>query len=151
MKIGRQAKIIELISRNKIETQEELCARLISEGYNITQATVSRDIRNLKLTKLVGPGGKQYYAVMPGSTDYTQKYRNILRDGFISCEPAMNLLVIKTIPGMAMPVAAAMDAMNFEEIVGCIAGDDTVMIATRSAEDATVLSDKVNDIAHSSK
>ena len=147
MKVGRQAKIIELIGKFEIETQEELCALLNKEGYMVTQATVSRDIRNLKLTKVVGENGKQKYSVMPNSIDFTQKYLSILRDGFISCDMAQNILVIKTVSGMAMAVATAIDALSFNEVVGCIAGDDTIMAAIRTVDDCVVVMNKLRDIA----
>lgn len=145
MKVGRQAKIIELIGRYDVETQEELCDLLNREGYEVTQATVSRDIRELKLTK-VAHGGKQCYRVLPGHIDFTQKYLNILRDGFISMDMAQNILVIKTVAGMAMAVAAALDAMKWNEVVGCIAGDDTILCAIRSTEDTVKVMDKIGRI-----
>ena len=145
MKVGRQAKIIELIGRYDVETQEELCDLLNREGYEVTQATVSRDIRELKLTK-VAHGGKQCYRVLPGHIDFTQKYLNILRDGFISMDMAQNILVIKTVAGMAMAVAAAIDAFHFKEVVGCIAGDDTIMMAIRSVDDCLEVMKRLRDI-----
>lgn len=142
MKTRRQAKILELISKNSIETQEELSDYLEKEGYQVTQATVSRDIRELKLTKLAMSGGKQkYVALVETSEDLSEKYTRIFRDGFLSMDMAQNILVIKTVAGMAMAVAAALDAMHLHEIVGCIAGDDTIMCAIRSNEDTiTVIS-----------
>lgn len=142
MKTRRQAKILELISKNDIETQEELSDYLEREGYQVTQATVSRDIRELKLTKLAMSGGKQkYVALIETSEDLSEKYTRIFRDGFLSMDMAQNILVIKTVSGMAMAVAAALDAMHLHEIVGCIAGDDTIMCAVRSNEDTiTVMS-----------
>ena len=126
MKTQRHAKIIELISKYSIETQEELAARLQEAGYQVTQATVSRDIRELKLTKMASEDGRQKYMVYQERDDVTnQKYVRVLRDGFLSMDMAQNILVIKTVSGMAMAVAAALDAMRWSEIVGCIAGDDT--------------------------
>lgn len=134
MKVGRQAKIIELIGKYDIETQEELCAKLNSEGYDVTQATVSRDIRALKLTKVTGSNGRSVYRTVSANTDFSQKYLNILKNGYVSMDMAQNILVVKTVSGMAMAVAAAIDAMNFKEVVGCIAGDDTIMIAIRTVD-----------------
>ena len=134
MKVGRQAKIIELIGRYDVETQEELCDLLNQEGYDVTQATVSRDIRELRLTK-VNHNGKQSYKALPGNVDLSRKYLNILKDGYVSMDMAQNLLVVKTVSGMAMAVAAAIDSLQFREIVGCIAGDDTIMLAIRSVDD----------------
>ncbi|MBR1390269.1 MAG: arginine repressor [Lachnospiraceae bacterium] len=140
MKTGRQAKILELIQKNEIETQEELSARLEEEGYHVTQATVSRDIRELKLTKVALENGRQkYVALAENGGDMSQKFVRVFRDGFVSVDVAQNILVIKTVPGMAMAVAAALDTMNYREIVGSIAGDDTIMCAVRSAEDAAAL------------
>ena len=133
MKVSRHAKIIELISQNDIETQEELAERLNDAGFKVTQATVSRDIRDLKLTKVSVDGGRQKYVVLkPEEDGMSEKYIRVLRDGYISMDMAQNILVIKTVSGMAMAVAAAVDAMKWKEVVGCIAGDDTIMCAVRS-------------------
>lgn len=146
MKVGRQAKIIELIGRYEIETQEDLCARLNAEGYDVTQATVSRDIRALKLTKVMQPDGKQCYKVIPGTADFTKKYLNILRAGFVSADMAQNILVVKTVSGMAMAVATAIDALDFHEVVGTIAGDDTLMLAIRSVDDCLEVMKKLRAV-----
>ncbi len=139
MKISRQSKILELISRKQVETQEELCSLLNAEGYEVTQATVSRDIRALKLTKLTDSDGKQYYAAIKDNSGRKEKYLNILREGFVSADTAQNLLVVKTASGMAMAVAAAIDHMEYSEVVGSIAGDDTIMIAIHTAEEAQLV------------
>ena len=146
MKVGRQAKIIELIGRYEIETQEELCDLLNREGYDVTQATVSRDIRALKLTKATHPNGKQCYQLLPGHVDLSRKYLNILRDGFVSMDMAQNILVVKTVSGMAMAVAAAVDHLQFNEVVGCIAGDDTIMLAIRSVDDCLEVMKRMREI-----
>ncbi|MCI5874179.1 MAG: arginine repressor [Clostridiales bacterium] len=147
MKTRRQAKILELISKNDIETQEELSDYLEKEGYQVTQATVSRDIRELKLTKLSMSGGRQkYVALVETSEDLSEKYTRIFRDGFMSMDMAQNILVIKTVSGMAMAVAAALDAMHLHEIVGCIAGDDTIMCAIRSNEDTIAVMSRLRKI-----
>ena len=136
MKILRQAKIVELVSSRSIETQEELAELLAAAGFSVTQATISRDIRELKLTKVPGAGGRQKYAVLKQSVGgLDQKYVLVLKNSFVSMEPAENILVIKTVSGMAMAVGAAVDHLNIPEIVGCIAGDDTVMCAIRRRED----------------
>lgn len=135
MKGSRHTKIVELIGKYQIETQEELAEYLNQAGFHVTQATVSRDIRDLKLTKVPAANGRQRYAVLQGDTDaMAEKYVRIFRDGFSSMDMAQNILVIKTAAGMAMAVAAALDAMHFSEIVGCIAGDDTIMCAVRTVE-----------------
>ena len=147
MKVNRHAKIVELVNKYHIETQEELADRLNQEGYKVTQATVSRDIRNLKLTKVQTENGRQKYAVLQKTENkLTEKYGRILRDGFISMDVAQNILVIKTVSGMAMAVAAAIDDMNWHEVVGCIAGDDTIMCAIRTVEDAEVVMEKFRQI-----
>ena len=144
MKIKRQTKILELIKKYEIETQEDLSAYLEKEGFQVTQATVSRDIRELKLTKVsLGNGKQKYIALLETNEDLSQKYERIFRDGFISMDIAQNILVVKTVPGMAMAVAAALDALQIQEIVGSIAGDDTIMCAVRSTEDAIVVIDKL--------
>ena len=136
MKTKRQAKMLELIKKHEIETQEELSDYLQKEGYQVTQATVSRDIRELKLTKVAMSNGKQKYVVLTDSNeDLSEKYTRVFHDGFVSMDMAQNILVIKTVSGMAMAVAVALDAMHLHEIVGCIAGDDTIMCAVRSVED----------------
>lgn len=147
MKISRQSKITELINKYDIETQEDLAERLMKDGYNVTQATVSRDIRELKLTKVSLDGGRQKYIVLqktePGMSE---KYARVLRDGFVSMDMAQNIMVIKTVPGMAMAVAAALDALRMNSIVGCIAGDDTVMCAIRTKEDTIAVMEKLNKL-----
>ena len=136
MKTKRQAKMLELIRKHEIETQEELSDYLQKEGYQVTQATVSRDIRELKLTMVAMNNGRQKYAALTdNSEDLSEKYIRVFRDGFVSMDMAQNILVIKTVSGMAMAVAAAIDAMHLHEIVGCIAGDDTIMCAVRSVDD----------------
>ena len=147
MKIERHAKIVDLIHKYEIETQVELAELLNKEGFRVTQATVSRDIRELKLTKISLPGGKQKYALMQEhGIGMNEKYLRILKDGFSSMVMAQNILVIKTVSGMAMAVAAALDAMHWAEIAGCIAGDDTIMCAIRSADDTLIVMEKIKKI-----
>lgn len=147
MKVNRHAKIVELVNKYHIETQEELADRLNQEGYKVTQATVSRDIRDLKLTKVQTEVGRQKYAVIQKTENkLTEKYGRILRDGFVSMDSAQNILVIKTVSGMAMAVAAAIDDMNWHEVVGCIAGDDTIMCAIRTVEDVEYVMEKFRQI-----
>ncbi len=139
---GRQEKILDIIINKSIETQEELTSELKKEGFDVTQATVSRDIRKMKLTKVADAFGRlRYVAYSETNEDLDEKYIRILKDGFISMDNAQNILVIKTVSGMAMAVAAALDHIKFGEIVGSIAGDDTIMCAIRSVEDvANVMS-----------
>jgi len=147
VKVERHSKIVELIGKYEIETQEELAERLNAAGYRVTQATVSRDIRELKLSKVQSENGKQHYVVLQNRGSFSDKYIRILRDGYLSADMAQNILVIKTVSGMAMAVAAALDAMHFHEIVGCIAGDDTIMCAVRSVDDTILLMDKIRKLA----
>lgn len=152
MKVSRHAKIIELISQHNIETQEELADRLNSAGFKVTQATVSRDIRDLKLTKISVDGGRQKYVVLkPEDDGLNEKYVRVLRDGFASMDMAQNILVIKTVSGMAMAVAVAVDAMKWHEVVGCIAGDDTIMCAIRTVEETKSVMDKIRKIVSKGK
>ena len=147
MKTKRQTKMLELIKKHDIETQEELSDYLEREGFQVTQATVSRDIRELKLTKVAMGNGRQKYVVLPeNNEDMSEKYIRVFRDGFISMDMAQNILVIKTVSGMAMAVAAALDALKIHEIVGCIAGDDTIMCAVRSVEDTIAVIDRLRKI-----
>ena len=147
MKTERHAKIIDLISRYDIETQEDLAEYLKREGLNVTQATISRDIRELKLTKVSLSGGRQKYTLMyDGMSGMNEKYLRVLRDGFISMDMAQNILVVKTVSGMAMAVAAALDAMHWNEIAGCIAGDDTIMCAVRSVDETLQVMGKIRKI-----
>lgn len=151
MKVNRHAKIVELIMTHDIETQEELADYLNAAGFPTTQATVSRDIRDLKLTKVPTGNGRQKYMILrTPDEDLSEKYRRVLKDGYISMDMAQNILVVKTISGMAMAVAAAIDAMNWNEVVGCIAGDDTIMCAIRTVEDTTNVMDKISKIVFES-
>lgn len=147
LKKTRLRKIVEIIENRDVETQEELAGYLKEAGFAVTQATISRDIRELRLTKLPTGDGRQKYAVLKQEDGHMgDKYIRVLHDGFISMDMAQNILVIRTISGMAMAVAAALDAMKFPEIVGCIAGDDTIMAAVRTVEDTQALMDKLHSM-----
>ena len=147
MKTNRQSKIIEIIQKNEVETQDELSALLEKDGFRVTQATVSRDIRELKLTKIPTAGGRQKYAVITDAPEnLSKKYERVLREGFLSMDMAQNILVIKTAPGMAMAVCAAIDALEWNEIVGSIAGDDTIMCAIRTVDDTYAVMKKIRRI-----
>lgn len=149
MKASRHAKILEIIGKYEVETQEELVARLVREGYAVTQATVSRDIRELKLTKVqVGRGRQKYASIVEPQKDLS-KYIRVFKDGFRSMDMAQNILVIKTVSGMAMAVAAALDAMDCHEIVGSIAGDDTIMCAIRTVDDTVALMKRLRKLMDS--
>ena len=147
MKTKRQTKMLELIKKHDIETQEELSDYLQKEGYQVTQATVSRDIRELKLTKVAMSNGRQKYAALTeANEDLSEKYTRVFRDAFVSMDMAQNILVIKTVSGLAMAVAAAIDAMHLHEIVGCIAGDDTIMCAVRSVDDTIAVMSRLRKL-----
>ena len=147
MKQGRHEKILSLIGQYEICTQEELAEYLGNDGFRVTQATVSRDIRQLNLTKIQGPDGKsRYSAAVAGERKLGEKYVRVLKEGTVSIEEASNLLVIKTVSGMAMAVAAALDALKFPEVLGCIAGDDTIMCALRNASDSRTVHEKIEKL-----
>lgn len=141
MKLDRHSMIIDLIKKNVISTQKELADALKDAGFEVTQATVSRDIRKLNLTKTLVNGVMRYVISLPDvqvrdlKLYNVDKYARIIKEGFISMDMAQNILVIKTVSGMAMAVCAAIDGLNMYEIVGTIAGDDTIMCAVRSVED----------------
>jgi len=128
LKTDRLRKILEIIKANKVETQEELTRLLREAGFNITQGTVSRDIRDLRLTKTAARGGRFFYTVPSETVDADI----ILTQGIISMELSLNILVIKTRAGMAMAVAASIDSIKDTGIIGTIAGDDTIFCALRS-------------------
>lgn len=144
MKLERHSQIIRLISKYDIETQEELAEKLNESGFQVTQATVSRDIRELKLTKIAKAGGRSKYAVLQSQDqEMSRKYVNVLKASFQSMDLAQNILVIRTVSGMAMAAAAALDEIKFQEIVGCIAGDNTIMCVSHSADEALLLMEKI--------
>ena len=147
MKTKRQTKILELIQKYDIETQEELSAYLTREGFQVTQATVSRDIRELKLTKIAMDNGRQRYAVLSDAdTGMAERLVRVLREGFVSMDYAGNILVIKTVSGMASAVGAAVDAIKLSEIIGSIAGDDTLMCVIRTEDDAVNIMNKLRKL-----
>ena len=145
MKARRQAKILELISQSEIDTQEELLRRLREAGFAVTQATVSRDMRELKLMKAVSPSGKyRYTAGREENPDLSEKLKTMLHDTAVSVASAGNLVVLKTHTGMAQAVCVALDAAHWEAVVGTLAGDDTIFAATHSAEAAQQLAARLS-------
>ena len=142
MKKGRHEAIIELIRNNDIENQSELAYRLQEKGYEVTQATVSRDIQKLNLIK-VKSNGKFKYAVVENVGDFEEKYIKIIIETVKLLDIAKNLLIVKTQSGMAMATAAALDGLVFDEIVGSLAGDDAIFIATKSDDSAMLLKNKL--------
>ena len=146
MKVARHEKIIELIHQYDIDTQEELASRLNEAGFKVTQATVSRDIRALKLTKVAGKDGKSRYAIINNeSGSLGEKYTRVLEDTLLSIDVGQNIIVIKTVSGMAM------DALKWPEILGCIAGDDTIMCAAKTADMALGAAEKLRSFVRLNK
>ncbi len=149
MKFQRQAKILDLIDRLEIETQEELTDQLRGFGYNTTQATVSRDIKELHLIKtLSAETGKYKYAVAAsGPADsFTNRLRNIFRECVTEINAAQNMVVIKTLPGLGQAAAMAIDAMRATEVVGTLGGDDTVFAVMKDNESAARFCEQAKDI-----
>jgi transcriptional regulator of arginine metabolism len=143
MKYNRHAKILELIENNDIVTQDELVEKLKEHGMDVTQATISRDIKELRLVKVMTPEGKVKYTAMSNDPkSLNEKLLTILRGGYVSSDYANNLLVVKTLPGLASAVASAIDSLGWPEIVGTIAGDDTVLIITRAERIAEEMQDR---------
>ncbi|OON95441.1 MAG: arginine repressor [Epulopiscium sp. Nele67-Bin005] len=135
MKEQRQSQILNLIREFDIETQEDLAERLEKDGFKVTQATISRDIRELKLTKMPNKENIQkYVAVVNSEPELSEKVINVFKAGFMSVNKAQNILVVKTLPGMGSAVGSAIDAFGYAEIVGTLAGDDTVFCAMRQNE-----------------
>ena len=144
MKTQRHSKIIELIKEYDIETQEELTEKLKDAGFDVTQATISRDIRELRLTKISASGGKQkYQAFLQDDSQISEKFIRVFKEGVINIDYAQNIIVIKTLNGMAMGVAAALDAMNNDEIMGTIAGDDNIFCVVKNEEKAIKIVEKL--------
>lgn len=149
MKNARHEQILKLIGEYEIETQEELAALLNRTGFQVTQATVSRDIRQLQLRKVQGPDGRQHYAAESAEDpNLAKRYQRVLRDSFVSVDVSGNILVIHTVSGMAMAAAAALDSLDWAELLGSIAGDDTIMAVIRSPEDAGAVTERLLAIAH---
>ncbi len=148
MKTQRHAQIIEFIQNKDIETQEELTLMLKESGFDTTQATVSRDIKELKLVKVPDERGKYKYAVKAKDDDIkvSAKFRTILEETVVRVDVSTSIAVIKTFPGMAQAAASAIDNMNWEEIVGTIAGDDTIFVALRTTDDALLLCKKIKEL-----
>ncbi len=142
MKSGRHAKILEIIAEYPVETQDEIISRLKDAGYKATQATISRDIKDLRLVKTLGSDGKyRYTSDTSRSADLRSNFEQLFSGSVISIDAAKNIVVIKTLSGMANAVCAAMDSTENSAIVGTIAGDDTIFVACRSDEDAGELTE----------
>ncbi len=144
MKSGRHAKILEIISEYPVETQDEIISRLKEAGYRATQATISRDIKDLRLVKTLGSDGRyRYISASTRKADLRSGFAQLFNNSVISIDRAQNIVVIKTLSGMANAVCAAMDATDNASVVGTIAGDDTIFAACRSNESALSLTDSL--------
>ena len=145
MKANRQKKILEIVNRFSVETQDDLIDRLSIEGFAVTQATISRDIRELQLTKtLTGKGTYRYVAPKKEDMAAGLKFNAALVDSIISVEYAQNLVVIKTYPGLANAIAGGIDNLSIAEVLGCVAGDDTILVATRNEATAKNFSERIH-------
>jgi len=142
----RQLKILELISEFDIETQDELAGLLIKSGIKVTQATVSRDIKDMKLIKTLGSNGKYKYTINKSDSDMSSSdnFFGILKDIVISAVCANNITVVKTRSGYAGAACEAIDSLEIKEILGTIAGDNTIFIATASEHDSQIITDFIN-------
>lgn len=148
MKYSRHAKILEIIEKSFIETQEEIAEKLKELGFDVTQATVSRDIKELRLIKVMTEDGRYKYAPFTQSENtISNKLLNIFSESFVSSDYANNIVILKTLPGMAQACASAIDSLKWPEIVGTIAGDDTVMIICRAEKIAEDLVNRFNKMA----
>jgi transcriptional regulator of arginine metabolism len=147
MKPSRQKCLIELITNGEINTQDELLEKLRMKGYDVTQATVSRDIKELKIIKIAGDNGMYKYAVtMQDDVKAEVRYKGIIYESVVDIKTAGNIAVIKTYPGMANAAAAAIDNMKFDEVVGTLAGDDTIFIAAETSADADSFAVKFREL-----
>lgn len=148
MKYNRHAKILEIVDKNIIETQEEIAEKLKESGMDVTQATVSRDIKELRLIKVMTEDGRYKYAAFTKSESFvTNRLLNIFIESFVSSDYANNIVIVKTLPGMAQASASAIDSLKWTEIVGTIAGDDTIMIVCRAEKIAEELVNKFSKMA----
>ena len=147
MKKNRHEKIIEIVEKYDVETQDELIEHLRKTGYEVTQATVSRDIRELKLTKVMGEKGSYRYELPKTSEPLGNfKFSHALAESITSVDYAMHTVVVKTFPGMAQAVAVGIDNLHLQVILGCVAGDDTIIVVIRSAQSATDISEKLKQM-----
>ena len=150
MKSKRQEKILQLIAEYEIETQEELIFYLNKYGFEATQATISRDIRELKLTKIVGSTGNYRYTVQESASAVSNipKFNSALLDSITKISVANNIIVLKTFPGLANAIGSGIDAIHIPEILGCVAGDDTVIIVITDNPSAKEISEKLKQMMH---
>ena len=139
--------MLELISKFEIETQDELIERLRECGFEVTQATISRDIRELKISKMTtGKGTYRYVLPKQNTMVPNMKFNSALIDALISIDYACNIIVLKTHAGLANALAVGIDAMHLEEILGCVAGDDTILMVSRSEEAAHRIANRIREM-----
>ena len=142
----RQSKILEIIQNNEIETQDELVNALRAQNFDITQATISRDIKELGLIKIMSDSKKYKYAYVDSSDQQmSSKYMSLLKETIISIKPVNNLVVIKTLKGVSSAVSGTVDKLGYKEIIGSVFGDETVMIICENNEDALNVSEKIKE------
>lgn len=146
MKNDRQKAILEIISKDNIDTQEELAFRLKKNGYKVTQATVSRDIKDLHLIKVQASNGSYRYSINTEDKNFVDVKIRIFRDVVKSVDIAGNLVVLKTFTGSADVAAETLDSIDFPGVVGSIAGDNTIFVALKSESDAVKFVEEVNKI-----
>lgn len=145
-KAERQRIIIDIITNNAVSTQEELTGYLIDAGCNVTQATTSRDLQEMRITKTVASNGKYRYTIpKPDNKDESGKMNTVFSQCAISCDYANNIVVVKTISGAAQACAAAIDSFEHGTMLGCIAGDDTIMAVLKNESSAKELSEKLSE------
>lgn len=145
MKTNRHSKILELIAKYPITTQEELIEHLRAEGYDVTQSTVSRDIKQLRLSKtLLSDGKYRYQASAASERGIKNNFVQIFTTSFVSCEAAQNIVVIKTMSGLAQAACAALDSLGYDTIVGTLAGDDTILVVLKDNESAAQCADDIS-------
>ena len=148
MKTARQEVILDIIATDDIETQNQLMLALKERGVKSTQATLSRDIKELRLVKELAPSGRYRY-VASAREEYAghdERLRKIFRESVVSCEAAQNLVVIKTLPGLAMAASSAIDSMGIPGLVGTVAGDDTAFLAMKDARAADGLCAEIKEL-----
>ena len=151
MKSERHRRILELISKYEIETQDEMMEQLRSEGFKVTQATVSRDLKELKLTKVLTARGTYRYSAAHSPIHHggAAKLNNAMVDSITHVDYAMNNVIIKTYPGLANAVASAIDGLNMHNMLGCVAGDDAIIIVTRDEKSSEEISGKIRELMKS--
>ena len=146
MRYSRQDKILEIIAEQEIETQDALAEKLAESGFRVTQATISRDIKELHLVKELTGYGVYKYAVSERKTslNFAERLRTIFKEGVTSFDLAQNIVVIKTMPGLASAACAALDGMELPDVVGSLAGDDTAILIMRTNEAAVSFCDEIH-------